>query len=300
MLDARGALAEGATTGSVDLRAYYKALVSARVLDLRLSRMGLPMWASAAGEEAPAVAVAMLADDSDWIYPGGRDLAVAVTRGVPHDDVARAITGQARGGGPALPARVASAAHRIGTTTDALGMHLGFAAGQAHAQKLEGAGAITFALFGEGLTTAGVFHETVALAVRADLPLVLICKSQVWPEGAPPEAGLFGDSVEERAKTCGLWARRVDGADPIATREAIDTAAGRARRGRGPGLIEVVVTPVSRDAPPHRDPVERLRLHLDSLGEWTQTFQDVVEAEARQRIDSGLAEVGYRDEGEAS
>ena len=28
-----------------------------------------------------------------------------------------------------------------------------------------------------------------------------------------------------------------------------------------------------------RDPVERLRRYLDQKGQWTQTFQDVVEAE---------------------
>jgi pyruvate dehydrogenase E1 component alpha subunit len=51
---------------------------------------------------------------------------------------------------------------------------------------------------------------------------VLICKSQLWPEGAPAEAGLLGDSVSERGRACGLWTRRVDGADVVARRTLAD------------------------------------------------------------------------------
>ena len=75
----------------------------------------------------------------------------------------------------------------IGHAPEALGLHLPLASGQAHAQKLAGPGRMTAALFGEGLTSTAMFHETVALAVACDLPLVLVCKSQLWPEGAPAE-----------------------------------------------------------------------------------------------------------------
>jgi TPP-dependent pyruvate/acetoin dehydrogenase alpha subunit len=33
--------------------------------------------------------------------------------------------------------------------------------------------------------------------------------------------------------------------------------------------------------PAHRDPLERLRRHLDREKQWTPTFQDVIEAEVR-------------------
>lgn len=298
VLDAQGKLAEGTEVGALDVRAYYKQLVAARILDLRLSRLGLPMWAPSAGEEAPLVAMAALARAHEWIYPGARDTGIAFARGMSADEVLAQVLGRGRGGGPALPGRVASAELRIGTTTDALGMYLPIAAGQAHAAKLGEGNEAVFVSLGEGLTTTGVFHETVALAVRSDLPLVFVCRSQLWPDEAPPEAGLFGDSVQERASVCGLWSRRVDGADPIAIHKVLTTAAKRARSGQGPSLVEAVVTPLVRDPPPHRDPVERLRLHLDGSGQWTQTFQDVIEAEVRQSIESALSAMGW-SEGEA-
>ena len=299
VLDAQGSLAEGTDVGSLDVRAYYKRLVAARVLDLRLSRLGLPMWASCGGEEAPVVATALVAQPNEWIYPGVRDNAVALARGVEPGTLVDQLLGRAQPGGVALPRRVSSHELRVATTTDALGLHLPIAAGQAHAASMGAGGEAVFALFGEGLTTTGVFHETVALAVRGNLPLVLVCRSQVWPDQAPPEAGVFGDSVQERATVCGLWSRRVDGADPIVVWNTLSTAASRAREGSGPSLVEVIVTPQVHNPPPHRDPIERLRRHLDAQGQWTPTFQDVVEAETHQAVEDALVANGWATEGEA-
>jgi len=290
VLDVDGRLADGALPAGLDVRHYYKHLVAARCLDVRLQRSALPMYASSAGEEAPLVATALLAAEHDWIYPGSRDAAVAFTRGMPPDELARQVLGrEGPSGGPALPGRVASAGLRIATTTDALGMQLALAAGHAHGQKINADGGITFALCGEGVTTTGVFHEVVALAAQCDLPLVIVCRSQVWPSGAPAEAGVLGDSVAERARACGLWERRVDGGDPIATWAAIASASARVRDRRGPALVEAVVTQLVHDPPAHRDPIERLRRHLDAQGAWTATFQDVVEAEVRGKLERAFA-----------
>ena len=290
VLDAHGRLSDGSASPAVDVRAFYKALVGARIVEEKLAGLGLPMWASGRGEEAPLVAAAMIAGPHDWIYPGARDTAVAVARGIEWPELAAQVLGRTHGSS-ALPGRVTSPELHIAPATEALGMHLAIASGQAHAQKLDARGHATLVLFGEGLTTTGVFHETVALAVSCDLPLVLVCRSQLWPDGAPAEAGQLGDSVSDRARTSGLWARRVDGADPLATYSTIAAAMDRARAGRGPAFVETVVTQLVHGPPPHRDPVERLRRHLEAAGSWTSTFQDVIEAETRALFDRGLAGV---------
>src|SRR5690606_6513738 len=71
----------------------------------------------------------------------------------------------------------------------------------------------------------------------------------------------------------------VDGADPLGVYGAIATAAARARDGRGPALIDVVVTQPVPDPPAPRAPAERPRRHLDPQRLWTATFQGVNEAE---------------------
>lgn len=291
-LDPEGQLVDRRAASGLDLRALYKRLVAARCLDLRIARLGLPMWASCAGEEAVSVLAATLAGPEDWIYPGVRDFALAPIRGLDLDEFARQVLGVHPGGEAGYngrPGAVAAADLGIAYAPEPLGMHLALAAGQAHAQRLAGTGRATLAIFGEGLTTTAFFHETLALAMSCDLPLLLVCKSQLWPEGAPAEAGLLGDSVTERVKACGLWARRVDGADVIAVHAALDQGLRRARDGRGPGLVEVVVTQLHTggevDIPAHRDPIERLRRHLDREKQWTPTFQDVIEAEVRGQLE---------------
>lgn len=285
-LDHDGRLVDASRQPDIDLRSVYKRLVAARALDLRVSRLGLPLWASAAGEEAVAVAVARLAAAHDRIFTAGRDASIALARDVPLEEIARQLLRHpdAVVRPATLPGHVASRAHGIEPAVPSLGHHVAVAAGYAHAQRLTGEG-VTLATFGEGLTTTGPYHEACAVAAAAELPLVLVCRSQLWPETAPAEAGVLGDSVFERARAMGLWARRIDGADVVSVWETLAAAMARARKGMGPALVEAVVTPLHRDPPAHRDPVERLRRHLDATGAWTQTFQDVIEAEFRGAIE---------------
>lgn len=293
LLDSKGALADPAAVSGLDLRSFYKQLVAARILDLKLGRLELPMWAPAAGEEAVSVAVGSLVGEEDWVFVGNRDAAVALTRGLPLTEILRQLLGQAsaetRGRG--LPGSLSSREHKLMGASEALGMNLGLAVGHAHGQCLFGRGRASVAIFGEGLTTTGMFHESLALALAHTAPMVFVCKSQLWPEGAPAEAGLMGDSVAERVRARGMWSRRCDGADAVGVRRAIAAALHRAHDGAGPGLVEVVVTPLAQDPPAERDPVERVRRLLDSRGEWTQPFQDVTEAEIHGQLDKAIAEV---------
>lgn len=293
LLDSKGTLADPAAVSGLDLRSYYKKLVAARVLDVKLSRLELPMWASAAGEEAVSVAIGDLLGPDDWVFVGNRDAAVGLVRGMSLPELLRQLLGHASAEtrGRNLPGSIHSEARKIIGAGEGLGMNLGLALGHAHGQALFGRGRATAVVFGEGITTTGAFHESVALALSHDVPLVFICKSQIWPDGAPPEAGLLGDSVAERARAYGLWSRRCDGADALGVRRSIGAALHRAHDGAGPSLVEIVVTPLLRDPPAERDPVERMRRLLDARSEWTQPFQDVTEAEIHGLIDKAIAEV---------
>ncbi|HLT38660.1 MAG TPA: thiamine pyrophosphate-dependent enzyme [Enhygromyxa sp.] len=293
LLDSKGTLADPAAVSGLDLRSYYKKLVAARVLDVKLGRLQLPMWASAAGEEAVSVAVGDLLGPHDWVFVGNRDAAIGLIRKLPVPELLRQLLNQpsaeTRGRNP--PGTIHSDACRIIGAGEGLGINLALAVGHAHGQALFGRGRATVVVFGEGITTTGVFHESVALALAHDVPLVFVCKSQIWPDGAPPEAGLLGDSVAERARAAGLWSRRCDGADALGVRRSIGAALHRAHDGAGPSLVEIVVTPLLRDPPAERDPVERMRRLLDARGEWTQPFQDVTEAEIHGLIDRANQEV---------
>jgi TPP-dependent pyruvate/acetoin dehydrogenase alpha subunit len=293
LLDPEGGLVDAGAAHGLDLRAHYKQLVRIRSLDLKLSRLGLPMWASAAGEEAPQVSLAAIARPGEWIHLGPRDVGCALARGLAPDEIVRQLLGHPSSSLPGcgVPGTVAAPKLHVAPATANLGLHLALASGRARAQLLMGRGGATFASIGEGSTTLGVVHEAIVLAVQGNLPLVVVCKSQVWPDGAPSEAGIFGDNVAERMRAKGCFTNRADGADPVGVHRAIEAAAERARTGRGPCLVEVIVTPMHRNPPAERDPIERLRRHLDTTGKWSQTFQDVIEAEIRTAVDRTVAEL---------
>lgn len=294
-LAADGQLSPSASDEGLDLRELYKKLVSTRGMDLRLRRVDLPLFASSAGEEAASVSLGLCAEREDWLYASARDAGALLARGIKASTIAARILGN--DGRPSLPGDLSMPEQNVVGSGESLGLHLLLATGHARAQALGGEGqGITMALFGEGTTTTGAFHEAMCMAAHSQLPIVFVCKSQMWPEGAPAEAGSLGDSAAERAQTYGMWTRRADGADAVGSMQAIRAACARARRNEGPAFVEVVVTQLAHNPPGHRDPVERLRRLLDQRGEWTQTFQDVIEAEVRGQLDGAIqawqAEVG--------
>ena len=293
-LDEAGHLADPDAAARLDLRQFYKDLVGARVTDQQLTRLGLPMWAPQAGTEAVHLALAAALHEEDWVFSGGRDVPLARARGMALEELLRQLLGLsgARVRAAAGTGAVGSSEHNLVPPTESLGLQVALATGMARAQQLGRCPGVSVATFGEGLTTVGPVYEALSIAAAGGLPLVFVCRSQVWPDRPPAEAGVFGEPIQTRARAMGVWSRRVDGADPVALLDAMDTACARARDGLGPCLVECVVTPLHGSPPGHRDPVERLRLHLQGEKAWTDTFQDVVEAEARSAFQKALQELG--------
>jgi TPP-dependent pyruvate/acetoin dehydrogenase alpha subunit len=291
VLDAEGRLTDARAADGIDLRGLYRQIVAARSLDVRLARLNLPLFVSAAGEEAPLVALARLMRDGDVVYAGPRDLALPLIRGLGLDEVLRQLVAHpdASAAGRGTLHGVASWSQGVFSITEQVGLHVALAAGQAHARKLADDNAVAIAVFGEGSTTTGHVHEAMILAARLRLPLVFVCKTQPWPDDPPVEAGVIGDGPSERARVLGIWSKRVDGADPLGTLRTLGLAIERARGDHGPAFVEVVVTPLQGDVPAHRDPLERLRRHLDAAGQWTSTFHDVVEAEFKAVFEKARA-----------
>jgi TPP-dependent pyruvate/acetoin dehydrogenase alpha subunit len=91
--------------------------------------------------------------------------------------------------------------------------------------------------FGEGSTANGVWHEAMNFAGIHRLPIVFILENNQFAYSTPNELEFAVDPVE-RARTYGFPGTSVDGNDVEAVFEAARIAAGRAREGQGPTLIE--------------------------------------------------------------
>jgi TPP-dependent pyruvate/acetoin dehydrogenase alpha subunit len=114
------------------------------------------------------------------------------------------------------------------------------AVGAALAIKKRDQDGVAVAFFGEGAANIGVFHESLNLAALWKLPVVFVVEDNLYAISVPKTASTSVRSNAERGAAYGIPAVQVDGQNAIAVYEAAGEAIGRARRGDGPSLIEVL------------------------------------------------------------
>ena len=117
---------------------------------------------------------------------------------------------------------------------------LPFAAGLALAAQTRGERGVTVAVFGDGASNQGVFHETLNLAALWRLPVLFVCENNQYAMSTPVAQGLANPRVADRAAGYGIPGVRADGNDPLAVRDALAPRVEAAREGRGPALVELV------------------------------------------------------------
>jgi TPP-dependent pyruvate/acetoin dehydrogenase alpha subunit len=122
-----------------------------------------------------------------------------------------------------------------------VGAHLPIAAGAAWSAQLRGTRQIAVAFFGDGATNIGAFHETLNLASTWSLPVLFICENNLYMEYTPIRSVTAADHpAASRAASYRLPADVIDGNDVTVVADAVGRAAGRARDGGGPTIIEAM------------------------------------------------------------
>ena len=96
----------------------------------------------------------------------------------------------------------------------------------------------TVCFFGEGATNEGTFHESLNLAALWNLPVVFCCENNGWAEFTPQKVHTKIHNLSERAGSYGMPGVTVDGDDVLKVREEAQKAIDRARKGKGPTLLE--------------------------------------------------------------
>jgi TPP-dependent pyruvate/acetoin dehydrogenase alpha subunit len=99
---------------------------------------------------------------------------------------------------------------------------------------------VTVCFFGDGTTNIGAFHEALNLAQIWRLPAIFVCENNLYGEFTPMEQVTAGE-IRARVEGLDVAYERVDGMDVWATRAAALRATERARAGRGPVFLEMMV-----------------------------------------------------------
>src|SRR4029077_13473469 len=190
------------------------------------------------------------------------------------------------------------AANGVLGATGVVGGNLPLAAGAAWAAQAKGDTSISVVFFGDGATGAGVFHETLNLAVLWKLPLLFVCENNGYAEFTSREEHSNVKHVSAFASPYGRPEKTVDANDLPVVHAAAGEAIASLRRGEGPYLLECMTYRMAGHfvggAPHYRSkeelaavkekcPIERLKRHLIGLGA-AESELDALSEEARQEV----------------
>jgi pyruvate dehydrogenase E1 component alpha subunit len=294
-------VAEPPAIDDADLVAAMAEMVKARVANGRffsLQRQGRAgTYAPIEGQEATVVgAVAALDPARDWVLPQYRE-PVALGRYGPEVLRTYALYQRGHPAGGHFPAPI-----RVFPVQISLAAQVPHALGLAWAMQLKGDSGVACVFFGDGASSEGDFYEAGNFAGVLGAPVIFLCVNNGWAISTPLSTQTAAASFAAKANAFGFPGVRVDGNDALAMISAVGAARERAVSGGGPTLIEAVTfrmgphttaddpkryqAPEDRAAWEGRDPIVRLRRHLEGRGLWDDERQAEAEAVAGAEIDA--------------
>ncbi|HEY6867748.1 MAG TPA: thiamine pyrophosphate-dependent enzyme [Candidatus Eisenbacteria bacterium] len=309
ILDPAGRLVgEPPAVPAEDLRRLFRHMLKMRVLDQRmlsLQRQGrIGFYGTATGQEASVTGGAYAWRETDWVFPALREMGVALWRGTSVQEIVCQLIGNSGDVliGRQMPCHFSDRKVRTVAWSSVIGTQLPHAMGAAYAARLLEDGTICIGYLGDGASSAGDFHVAANFAGVFKLPIVFFCQNNQWAISVPLSRQTASPSIAVKAVAYGFPGVRVDGNDILAVIAAAREAAGRARDGGGPTLIEAVTFRMgghsSSDDPTRyrdaalvaewerRDPLARFRAWLAASGtlapgdeeRWTQELNEEISA----------------------
>ena len=224
---------------------YYK-LTLPRVIEqkmLLLLRKGkISKWFSGIGQEAISVGATVALSSDDSIFPMHRNLGVFTTRDIDLRSLFCQLMGK-KGGFTkgrdrsfhfGLPEK-----NIIGMISHLAAM-LPVANGYALSYQLSKSKQVALAFIGDGATSEGDFHEAINLAAVWNLPVIFLIENNGYGLSTPIEEQFKCNKLSDKGLGYGVEGITIDGNNVIEVYNAIKKAADKARKNKGPTLIEAM------------------------------------------------------------
>ncbi|WP_231591306.1 pyruvate dehydrogenase (acetyl-transferring) E1 component subunit alpha [Saccharothrix sp. ST-888] len=277
-----------------ELRSLYRDLVLVRRFDAEatsLQRQGeLGLWASLLGQEAAQVGSGRAMRPGDYAFPTYREHGVAWCRDVDPLNLLGMFRGVNHGGWDPNEKNFHLYTIVIGAQT----LH---ATGYAMGITKDGADDAVIAYFGDGASSQGDVSEAFTFASVYNAPVVFFCQNNQWAISEPTTVQTR-IPLYRRASGFGFPGVRVDGNDVLACLAVTRWALDHARNGGGPVLIEAFTyrmgAHTTSDDPTRyrlseeteawkaKDPITRLKAHLEQEGLADEAFFAGIEAESEE------------------
>ncbi len=120
-----------------------------------------------------------------------------------------------------------------------VGAQIPMGAGIAFAEKYQGTKNVVFCSFGDGAARQGALHETFNMAMNWKLPVIFIIENNNYAMGTSVERTSNVTDMSKMGASYEMPAESVDGMTVEAVHDAIERAAGHARSGKGPYLLDI-------------------------------------------------------------
>ena len=316
VLDNEGKVLPGAKVPEIpeaDLLRLFDTMLIVRVVDdrmMRLQRQGrLGFYMKSIGEEATHFAVYPLRK-TDWMLPSYREQGAWFWRGYPVTDFINQMFGNEKDPvkGRQMPVHHSAKDLNYVSISSPVGTQIPQAVGVAHAATICGKDDVVMTYFGEGTSSTGAFHVGLNFAGVYKAPVVFVCRNNGWAISTSTSSQTASKSFAAKAVGYGMPGVRVDGNDILAVIQTSREAVDRARQGGGPTLLEmqtyrrqghsssddpsVYRDPKEPEAWKPKDPLNRFRGYLQTIGMWTEQGEKDIMEKHHDEITRVLGELG--------
>lgn len=193
------------------------------------------------GQEAVAVGVCENLKVDDWMFINNRGHAYYLAKGGPLPEFFAELFGKRTGlcKGKAGSMHVAAPQCGIMGASAVVASTISHAVGAALASKIRGENRVFVAVFGDGATEQGVYHESLNFAALHELPVLFLCENNgLAVHAAIPERQSY--SITDHARVYGIQSLCVEeGYDFMKISEASSEVVSNIRKTNKPVVLEV-------------------------------------------------------------
>lgn len=192
------------------------------------------------GQEAVAAGVCANLRKDDLVYSTHRGHGHYIAKGGDLNLLMAELygrkTGCSRGKGGSMHV-VAPETGFMGSSS-IVGGNIPLAVGAALAFTMQKSDRVSVAFFGDGATDEGVFHESLNFAALKGLPVLFVCENNLYSSHLRLSERQPADNIYKQAEVHKVPGIRIDGNNVVEVYLASQKAIEKARKGRGPTLME--------------------------------------------------------------